>query len=131
MGVYSPNILLHFPEQFRQFTYFNMTPKINSGYIIDNNFLPQKLWGILQNSLNEIKESNGNLVKQINEFLWTDSALDIGKYVQFDAIIYRIIPSNDWINEGGFTRYTIDRMVGDNGTPDLTDWTKGLGGVPI
>lgn len=117
MGVYSPNMLVHWPEQFRQFTYFNMIPKINSGYSIDPATPPKTIWGVLQNNTTMVKESNGNLVSQSQELLWTDEVLTMGYFVQFGEVIFRIVPANDWENEGGFSWYNLERLVGDNGTP--------------
>ena len=127
MGVYSPNMNLHFPEQFRQFTYFNMTAKTNSGYEVSTP--PVTYWGILQNSTTAIKDSNGNLAQGGNEFLWTDAPLVMGWFVLFSGITYRIIPSNDWVNEGGFTQFTLQRIIGANGTPDSQVWATG--GTPL
>lgn len=127
MGVYSPNMAAHFAEQFRKFTYFNMAAKTNSGYTISSN--PVQFWGVLQNNTSLVKESNGNTVQETHENLWTSEKLTIGWYVQFEETIFRIIPSNDWSNEGGFFNYTLERQPGDNGTPDSQSWA--FGGVPI
>jgi hypothetical protein len=124
MAVYG-EMLLHFPEQFREFTYFDMIPLENAGYTVDPNFTPRTLIGILQNSTTMVKEGNGNIVTQANEFLWTANLLDMGKFVQFGATIFRIIPANDWVTEGGFTQYTIQRLVGDNGSPITQTWENG------
>jgi hypothetical protein len=120
-------MLLHFPEQFRPFTYFNMTAKVNSGYDISSN--PVTYWGVLQNSTTMVKDSNGNLATAGNEFLWTDQALTMGWFVQFGDIVYRIIPSGDWITEGGFTQYSLQKIIGDNGSLATQAWA--MGGTPV
>ena len=132
MGAYSPNMLLHWPEQFRQFIYFDMSPNINSSYTMLADPAPRTLWGVLQNSRSDIESSNGNLVSVNHESLWTDNKLDAGKFIQFtesQTIIYRIVVGNDWPNEGGFYNYTIERLVGDNGAIDSTDYTSAIGGT--
>jgi hypothetical protein len=126
MGVYSPNMLAHFPEQFRMFTYFNMDPKINSGYTVST---PASYWGILQNDTSFVKDGNGNLVEVNHENLWTDQKLIRGFFIEFDAVNYRIVDGSDWPHEGGFYHYTLDRQVGDNGTPDPQVWS--FGGTPV
>lgn len=127
MGVYSPDMLLHFPEQFRQYTYFNMDPGINSGYTVSST--PVTYWGVLQNNTTMVKDSNGNIVTSGNEFLWTSESLTMGWFVQFGDITYRIIPSNDWVSEGGFTQYSLQRVIGDNGAPSTQAWA--MGGTPV
>ena len=130
MGLYG-NMLTYHSGQLRDFTYFNMVPKVNSGYTIDPNVPVLNLRGILQTSRSEIADSNGNLVMKVNEFLWTESVLQIGYFVTFDTVTYRIIPSNDWTFEGGFQWQSLERVVGDNGTPNAGDFTIGLGGTPL
>ena len=78
-----------------------------------------------------VKDSNGNLVTTNDEYLWTTSVLQIGYFVTFDDTTYRIIPSNEWTFEGSFTKYTINRVVGDNGTPNTGNFTLGIGGTPV
>ena len=130
MGLYG-SMLTYFAGQFRDFTYFNQNPKINSGYTFDPLVPIGKYRGVLQNSTSDIEDSNGHLTNRIDEFLWTEANLQVGFFVIFLETTYRIVPSNDWKNEGGFTRYTIKREVGDNGTPDTNNYTLGLGGTPV
>ena len=130
MGLYG-SMLTYFAGQLRDFTYYNQYPKINSGYTIDPLVPIGKYRGVLQNSTSDIEDGNGHLVQRMDEFLWTSADLQVGFFVIFLDVVYRIIPSNDWLFEGGFTRYTIKRGVGDNGTPDTNNYTLGLGGTPV
>lgn len=130
MGVYSPGMLLHFPEQFRDFTYFDMIPNINSGYTL-NGGPPAIYSGVLQNDVSQVMDSNGHLVDSTHENLWTDSVLQKGHYVLFEGVTYRIVFANDWSNEGGFYNYSLQRLVGDNGTPNTTNWTTGIGATQV
>lgn len=130
MGLYG-NMLTHFTGQFRDFTYFNMVPGINSGYTIDQNVPVVTLRGVLQNSESRVMDGNGNLVRSNDEYVWTTTELEVGRFVKFGDTTFRIIPSNEWIFEGGFFRYMVNRLVGDNGTPSTGDFTTGLGGTPL
>ena len=131
MGGLYGSMLTYFSGQLRPFTYFNMTSKLNSGYTIDPNVPVQTFRGVLQNSTSDVFDSNGNLAINNNEFLWARADLQVGYFVKFGTDTFRIIPSNDWTFEGGFTRYTVSRLIGDNGTPDTNNYTAGLGGVPL
>jgi hypothetical protein len=126
MGVYSPDMLAHFPEQFRDFSYFDMQEQVNSGYVIIGT--PVLYSGILQNDSSMVADSSGNLVQIQHENLWFEGLLDRGKYVDFDSTRYRIVNGSDWPTEGGFYHYTLERLVGDNGTIDPTVWD--IGGTP-
>jgi hypothetical protein len=127
MGVYSPTMMAHFTEQLRLFTYFDMCPGINSGYTVVG--VPTTHWGIIQNNTTEAKDQNGNLVHGVQSLLWTESKLDNGKFIEFDGITYRIIPTNDWSFEGGFINHNLERLVGDNGSPSSDVWYAG--GTPV
>ena len=128
MGVYG-DMLLFWPEQLREMQYFNMLPKINSGFTVDSSSV--KIWGVIQNAASAIKESNGNLISSDHMNLWTETKLTRGWFILFDSTTFRIVNGNDWPNEGGFYMYTIERVVGDNGTTNATDWTLGVGGTPV
>jgi hypothetical protein len=130
MGLYG-NMLSYHPGQFREFTYFDMTPGTNSGYTINPNVPVSTIRGVLQNSTSKVADSNGNLVDINDERLWTNTILIRGYFVQFQDITYRIVDGNDWPFEGGFYLYTLERVVGDNGTPDTGTYTTGLGGTPL
>lgn len=133
MGIFG-NMLMYQTGQFRDFTYFNMNPNVNSGYTIDTSFPAQKLRGVLQNSVSKVAESNGNLVDINDERLWCEKQLLRGLFINFDEykeVTYRIVDGNDWPFEGGFFMYTLERVVGDNGTPDTSVYTAGIGGTPV
>ena len=123
MGVYSPDMLLHFPEQLRPFLYFNATADINSSYTPVGS--PVTVWGIIQNAASSIKENHDNLSTSDHMNVWIDTKLNIGWFLSFQSTMYRIIPGNEWNFEGGFYSYTIERVMGDNGTPVAQTWNKG------
>ncbi len=130
MGLYG-NMLSYHAGQLRSFTYFDMTPNVNSGYTINPNVPVVTLRGVLQNAMSKVADSNGNLVDINDERLWTTSLLDRGKFVQFGTVTYRLVDGNDWPFEGGFYMYTLERVVGDNGTPDTNNYTLSLGGTVL
>ena len=123
MGVYSPDMLLHFPEQLRPFLYFNATADINSSYTPVGS--PVTVWGVIQNAASSIKESQGNLISSDHMNVWIDTQLTRGWFLSFSSVMYRIVNGNDWPFEGGYYMYTIERVVGDNGTPVTQTWNKG------
>ncbi len=123
MGVYSPSMLLHFPEQIRDFLYFNAEATINSGYTVIGT--PLTVSGVIQNSTTAIKESHDNLVSSDHMNVWIDSKLTRGWFLTFENIMFRIVNGSDWPFEGGYYMYTIERVVGDNGTAVTQTWNKG------
>ena len=123
MGVYSPSMILHFPEQIRDFQYFNATPSVNSGYTPIGT--PVTVHGVIQNDVTAIRESNGTIVNIDHMNVWIDSQLNRGWFLLFQETMFRIVNGNDWPFEGGYYLYTIERVVGDNGTPSTVVWNKG------
>ena len=128
MGVYG-EMMLFWPEQFREMQYFDMMPGINSGFAVDTPAVT--IYGVIQNAASTIKESNGNLISSDHMTLWTETKLERGKFILFDSITFRIVNGNDWPTEGGFYMYTIERVVGDNGTPSTLNVATIIGGTPI
>jgi hypothetical protein len=128
MAVYG-EMLLFFPEQLREMQYFDMLPKINSGFTVDGS--ATTIWAVIQNAASAIKESNGNLISSDHMNVWTETKLSRGHFILFDGTTYRIVGGNDWPSEGGFYMYTVERVVGDNGTSNTVDWSVGVGGTPV
>lgn len=126
MGVYG-NMLLAWPEQRRSVTVFDMTPKINGGWdiVADSQ---QTVRGIYQNTTGQhIKDSNGNLVKSNGLEFWTEKTGLDGKFLTYtNGKIYRLIASNNWTFEGGFMRYSLEKVVGNDGTESVQPaWNLG------
>jgi hypothetical protein len=125
MSVYG-DLLLAFPEQKRSLTVYQMKAKINGGWdIIDGS--SKNVSGIYQNTRGkQLKDSNGNLVASAGFEFWTsDQELD-GWFTQIKGNVYRLISSNNWTYEGGYERYSLEKVVGNNGTEsvDIT-WNTG------
>lgn len=126
-GIYG-EFLLAFPEQFRTVTVYSMDPKINGGWTV----VPDSsvtIRGIYQHtSGRRIKDSNGNLVESSGLELWTETAGLNGKFTTIENTVFRITSDNQWTNEGGFCKYSLEKVVGNNGTEsDDTTWNLGGG----
>lgn len=130
-GVYG-DMLLHFAEQNRSVSVFDMVAKINGGWDIvtddQGNPITTTIIGIYQNTTGDsIKDSNGNLVKAKGLEFWCHEGELDGKFLTYtNGNIYRLKASNDWSFEGGFYRYSLEKVVGNNGTEsDDTTWNTG------
>lgn len=133
-GIYG-DMLLAWPEQQRTLEVYEMTPRQNGGWDRVNdqqgNLITQTIIGVFQNTRgNGVKDSNGNLVKTEGRELWTQAADLAGKFITFNNQVYRLtVPDgNDWNFEGGFYRYGVEKVVGNNGTEsDNATWNLGGG----
>lgn len=127
MSVYG-DMLLHFPDQRRALTVFDMTPKINGGWnkVVDQsgNLITQTITGVYQNTGgDQTVDSNGNLVHKKSLELWTETKGLDDKFTTYEGSIYRLKADNQWESEGGFYRYTLEKVVGNNGTEsDNATW---------
>lgn len=125
MGIYG-DMLLVFPEQFRTFTAYEMNALINGGFEkVEGS--EKDVLGIVQNTKgNAIAEQGGNLVNKSVFELWTSSANLDGLFIDIDGKPFRLIDSNNWVLEGGFKRYTLEMVGGNNATEsDDTAWNLG------
>ena len=124
-------MLLAWPEQQRAIQVFNMTPKPNGGWDVEKDQSGQKITqtviGVFQNTRGGgIKDSNGNLVKTDGREFWTQTASLEGKFFEWNGKVYRLTDTNNWSFEGGFYRYGVEKVVGNNGTEsDNTTWNLG------
>lgn len=127
MSVYG-DMLLYWPEQRRSLTVFEMKPKINGGWdkVVDQqgNLITQTITGVYQNTGgDQTVDSNGNLVHKKQLELWTETAGLSDKFTTYENNIYRLTSDNQWESEGGFFRYTLEKVVGNNGTEsDNATW---------
>lgn len=124
-GVYG-NFLLAFPEQFRSVVLYEMTAKINGGWEkVSNSEIT--INAIFQHtSAGNIKDSNGNLVESSGLELWTETKDLNGMFTTLENKVYRLVTFNDWTHEGGFVRYTLEKVVGNNGSEsENTSWNIG------
>ena len=127
MSVYG-DMLLYWPEQRRSLVVFDMKPKINGGWdkVVDQsgNLITQTITGVYQNTGGDSTvDSNGNLVHKKSLELWTETGGLDDKFTTYENNIYRLKGDNQWESEGGFFRYTLEKVVGNNGTEsDNATW---------
>lgn len=125
MSVYG-DMLLYFAEQRTTVTVYDMTPDINAGWTIVPN--SQETVSCIYQHTNgdRIKDSNGNLVSSSDFELWTETDGLRGKFLSIDGNVYRLASNAEWIREGGFFRYTCEKVVGNNGLEsDVATWNLG------
>lgn len=132
-GVYG-DMLLAWPEQMRTLSVYDMKAKINGGWdkVVDpqtGKLITQTIIGVFQNTRGGgVKDSNGNLVKTESRELWTQTGNLDGKFLDFEGEVYRLQDTNNWSFEGGFHRYGLQKVVGNDGTEsDNASWNIGAG----
>ena len=134
-GVYG-DMLLAFTEQNRKLEVYDQNPGINAGWeaVKDpqtGKVITTTVVGVFQNTRGGgIKDSNGNLVDVEGCEFWTQEAGLVGKFFQRNSKVYRLsVPDDsDWNFEGGFYRYGVEKVVGNNGTEsDNAAWNLGGG----
>jgi hypothetical protein len=119
MSVYG-DMLLYWPEQRRDLTLFDMKPKINGGWeqVVDQSgeLITITITGVYQNTSGDSTvDSNGNLVHKKSLELWTETSGLEDKFTTYEGNTYRLKADNQWESEGGFYRYTLEKVVGNNG----------------
>ena len=124
-GIYG-DMLLFYPEQRTSVNVFEMTPQINGGWEKDEESV-KKISCIFQNTGGkQLKDSNGNLVEGNGLELWTETKNLDGFFTEIESEIFRLKSSNSWNKEGGFIRYSLEKVVGNNGTQsDNVTWNLG------
>lgn len=117
MGVYG-NILAFFPEQFRSWEYFSMSPLPTGSYTKRESL--GKIRGVFQ----FVKK--GDLIRENDTeadvnvpTIWTKTKLKVGNFIEFEDELYRITSDYPWKFEGGFYCYSLETFVGndDSQTP--------------
>ena len=133
-GIYG-DMLLAWPEQNRVLEVYDMKPKQNGGWdkVVDQsgNLITQTIIGVFQNTRGGgVKDNNGNLVETEGRELWTQTGGLNGKFLTWNGDVFRLtVPDgSDWSFEGGFYRYGVEKVVGNNGTEsDNATWNIGGG----
>lgn len=129
-GVYG-DMLLAWPEQQRTIQVYDMTPKINGGWDVVKDQAGDVIYttiiGVFQNTRGGgLKENNGNLVETNGCELWTQTGDLAGKFFQLGGLVYRLKDTNNWSFEGGFYRYGVEKVVGNDATEsDNASWNIG------
>lgn len=134
-GIYG-DMLLAWPEQNRQLEVYDQEPDINAGWTPETDpqtgkVITTTVVGVFQNTRGGgVKDSNGNLVQAEGCEFWTQTADLAGKFFIRNGKVYRLsVPDDsDWSFEGGFYRYGVEKVVGNNGTEsDNATWNLGGG----
>lgn len=124
MSVYG-DMLLAWPEQFRTLTVYEMEPELPGGWSEETN--AQEIRGIIQHtSGRRLKDLGGNLVQSSGAELWTQKGALAGWFTKIGSDVYRLTGDNKWESEGGFYRYSLEKVIGnDNTEQDNTPWNTG------
>lgn len=112
MALYG-DILLHFPELIKDFTIYNSTPQVLSGM---TKVQAKKVLGIIQNVKSGKLEKEGDTSVDADvPTIWVFSdTLELYQIVQEDgdATLYRVQQQAPWLDEGGFSVYVLQKIVG-------------------
>lgn len=124
-GVYG-DMLLAWPEQYTTITVYKMTPKVNGGWdkVAESS---QNVRGIYQHTTGQqLKDSNGNLVQSAGLEFWSETGGLNETFTDIDGFVFRLNAINAWNREGGFYRYGLEKVVGNNGSESVnTTWNPG------
>lgn len=126
MSVYG-NMLPFFSELQVEVDYYEQTPAIGAGYSQPTPV--SKIYIIYQNTAegSSISGPLGRLAKRANwsnmtiteeKRVWTEAILNEGGFI-FDARknrTYRVMKHLDWMDEGSFKTYLIEKVVGNKGS---------------
>lgn len=125
MGIYG-DMLLAFPEQRATATIYDMEAEINAGWTRVQGS-DQLISCIFQHTTGKrLQDNNGNLVQVSGLELWTETTGLNGKFTTINNVVFRLISDNDWHKEGGFVRYGLEKVVGNDGTKsDDNSWNTG------
>ena len=112
MAIYG-DMLAFFPEQFRMFEYFHMSPQVSASYSKRDNVV--KVRGVFQYmKRGELRRENETLADVNLPTFWTREKLKVGDYfIQKEDELYRIINPADWLFEGGFNCYVLESVIGN------------------
>lgn len=126
MGCIYGDLLIAFPEQCRIFDVFMMIPKINGGWeVIEES--KHYIRAILQHTAGRsLKENGGNLTVSSGYELWTHEEELTGLFMRIQKDTYRITGVKQWAYEGGFLKYSLEKVIGNDGTQShSTSWNTG------
>ena len=124
-GIYG-DMLIAFPEQLRTFGVFAMIPKVNGGWeVVEKS--KHSIKGVLQHTSGKaLKESGGNLATSSGYELWTSAENILGLFTRIKSNIYRIKAVSEWSHEGGFFKYSLEKVIGNDGVKsNNTTWNTG------
>lgn len=120
MAVYG-NMLNFFPELFRRYNYFSMTPNSVASYT------PRENLGVIRGILQfmkkgELERENEVLVDVNVPTFWTKTKLKIGNFLEIENDTYRIKNDYPWFFEGGFYCYGLETVNGSTDSQEQFDY---------
>jgi hypothetical protein len=119
------DFLAHYSELREAFYYFEQTAKVGAGYTkVDPTTVVycirqpgpgRRLSGTTRSDFNAISP-----VLKVNDnvHIWYEEQLTLGWFMLYKNEVYRIVREKDWMLEGGFYAYELEKLVGNNGTPE-------------
>jgi len=115
------DMLGFFPELRRAFNTFTMSPKAVAGF--ENQSATTVIYGVIQNVKSGDLTEEGETLSDTNvPMFWTRGTLEKDAYLRdtTENILYKRTKNNSWKNEGGFTCYVMESVIGvsDTQTPD-------------
>ena len=124
-GTYG-DMLIAFPEQLRKVNVFKMEAKVNGGWTVDGK-TQFSVRGIFHHTTGkQIKENGGNLAVSSGYELWTNAENLTGLFTRIQTDTYRIKGVSAWAHEGGFLKYSLEKVIGNDGTQShSTAWNTG------
>lgn len=103
--------LAFFTEQFRRVDYFKMSPEVVSSYTKREPL--GKVTGVFQFvKRGELLKENDVLSDVNVPTFWTRKKLEVGNFLTFDEVDYRITSDFPWFFEGGFYCYGLETLSG-------------------
>lgn len=114
MAVYG-DMLCAFPELFREFDYYVMTPKNVASYRQRDTV--KKVRGVFQHMKRGELRREGDTLSDVDvPTFWTRERLDtVNGYIKHEGELYHITNNASWLYEGGFYCYTMTTVVGNTG----------------
>lgn len=119
------DILVHFPELVIRIPYFDQVAKVGAGYTPVGDVVVvecvkqagpgRRISGSTRTDFNAISPV---LKKNDNVDIWSDKRLVIGRFMRYEEEVYRIITEKDWTLEAGFYAYRLEKLVGNDGSPE-------------
>lgn len=121
MGSIHGSMTVHFTEEFRPFTYFQMDPRVTSGYENKRNITrargvvhmysaPPTAEGV------KLRDVGHNLVIEKKPFLWSRTVVPVGWFIEYNSDVYRVLSHNEWDFEASMTIHGLEKVVGDDGS---------------
>lgn len=121
------DLLIYFPELFREVNYYSMTAKVGAGYTQNGDDRPircimQAGSGLrLSDRVRTGSESYAAVLHHADQNqIWCEEPLEVGYYVDYKGRAYRLVEELDWALEAGFYAYSIEKVLGNDGRTETS-----------